>query len=76
MRGGWGPGASPVLHEERLYFVNDNERESSVVALDTSTGDEMWRVPREAWGRYEKDAVVMPLDLEAELRRWGAGTPA
>lgn len=36
----------------------------------------MWRVPREAWGRYEKDAVVMALDLEAELRRWGAGVPA
>ncbi|HEX2884745.1 MAG TPA: VOC family protein [Candidatus Limnocylindria bacterium] len=32
----------------------------------------MWRVPRAAWGRYEKEAVVMPLDLEAELKRWSA----
>jgi catechol-2,3-dioxygenase len=32
----------------------------------------MWRVPREAWGDYEKRGAVMPLDLDAELRRWGA----
>ena len=32
----------------------------------------MWEVPREAWGRFEDEATVMPLDLEAELRRWGA----
>ena len=33
----------------------------------------MWRVPREAWGEFADQATVMPLDLEAELRRWGAG---
>jgi catechol-2,3-dioxygenase len=32
----------------------------------------MWRVPRAAWGQYEKEAVVMPLDLDAELKRWSA----
>jgi catechol-2,3-dioxygenase len=32
----------------------------------------MWRVPPPAWGRYAEEAVVMPLDLEAELKRWGA----
>ena len=35
----------------------------------------MWQVPREAWGDYEKEAVVMPLDLEAELERWGKAAP-
>ena len=35
----------------------------------------MWRVPREAWGRFEREATVMPLNLEAELKRWGATTP-
>jgi catechol-2,3-dioxygenase len=33
----------------------------------------MWRVPREAWGDYEKRGVVMPLDIEAEVARFGAG---
>jgi catechol-2,3-dioxygenase len=32
----------------------------------------MWRVPREAWGEFEKHGAVMPLDLDAELIRWGA----
>jgi catechol-2,3-dioxygenase len=32
----------------------------------------MWRVPREAWGEFEKRGAIMPLDLAAELRRWGA----
>jgi catechol-2,3-dioxygenase len=33
----------------------------------------MWQVPREAWGQYADQATIMPLDLEAELRRWGKG---
>ena len=33
----------------------------------------MWRVPREAWGEYEHQGAVMPLDLDAELKRWAAG---
>jgi catechol-2,3-dioxygenase len=31
----------------------------------------MWQVPREAWGEYADSGVVLPLDLEAELERWG-----
>jgi catechol-2,3-dioxygenase len=31
----------------------------------------MWRVPREAWGDYEKRGVVMPLDIDAEVARFG-----
>lgn len=34
----------------------------------------MWRVPREHWGEYAEKGVVLPLDLEAELRRWGSMT--
>ena len=31
----------------------------------------MWRVPRAAWGDLERRAVVQPLDLPAEVARWG-----
>lgn len=34
----------------------------------------MWMLPREEWGEYEDKGVVMPLDLEAEIERWGART--
>jgi catechol-2,3-dioxygenase len=30
----------------------------------------VWTVPPEAWGDYEHEAVVQPLDLDAELARW------
>jgi len=33
----------------------------------------MWQVPREAWGDFADQATILPLDLEAELARWGAG---
>jgi catechol-2,3-dioxygenase len=32
----------------------------------------MFEVPREQWGEYAQQAVVLPLDLERELRRFGA----
>lgn len=34
----------------------------------------MWMLPREAWGEYEDKGVVMPLDLDAEIDRWGTKT--
>jgi catechol-2,3-dioxygenase len=32
----------------------------------------MWRVPREAWGEYETKGAIMPLDIEAEVARFGS----
>ena len=32
----------------------------------------MWRVPKEAWGEAEQHGTIQPLDLGAEVRRWGA----
>ncbi len=31
----------------------------------------MWRVPREQWGESEHAAVIKPLDLDAEVARFG-----
>ena len=46
-RNDWGSGASPALHGETVFLVNDNEEDSFIVALDRSTGRELWRKPRE-----------------------------
>jgi len=32
----------------------------------------MWRVPREAWAEDEHRGVIRPLDLDAELERFGS----
>ena len=32
----------------------------------------MWMVPREDWGEFERRGVVMPLDMQKEVERFGA----
>jgi outer membrane protein assembly factor BamB len=66
-RFGWGTAASPVLHGERIYVVNDNEKESFLVALDKKTGERIWRVERDeksnwatpfVWENQERTEIV------------------
>ena len=45
-RNGWGTASSPVLHDGRLYFVNDNEDASWLMAVEASTGKTIWRIER------------------------------
>jgi catechol-2,3-dioxygenase len=56
-----------------LVGASDHGVSKSLYAKDPD-GNEfevMWDVPREDWGAYEKDAVVQPLNLDAELARYG-----
>jgi outer membrane protein assembly factor BamB len=53
---GFGEGASPALHADRLVLTWDDERESFIVALDAKTGRELWRSPR-----AEKTTWATPL---------------
>lgn len=48
----WGTAASPVLHQDRLYIVNDNEEQSFLVALDKKTGKQIWRTERDEKGNW------------------------
>jgi catechol-2,3-dioxygenase len=36
----------------------------------------MWRVPREQWGELESEAVIAPLDIDAEVRKHGTAPGA
>jgi len=69
MRFGWGTAASPVLHQGRLYLVNDNEDESSLTVLEAATGKEIFRVARDepsnwatpfVWENRERTELVIP----------------
>ena len=44
---GWGTGSSPTLHDGRIFVQYDNDATSFVTALDTRTGDELWRDARD-----------------------------
>jgi catechol-2,3-dioxygenase len=56
-------GASDHGVSKSLYGADPDGNEFEV----------MWEVPREAWGEFADEATIMPLDLDAEVRRWGAG---
>ena len=57
MRAGWGTASSPVLFDDKLFLQVDNEQQSFLVALDTSTGDEVWRVDREEKSQYSSPFI-------------------
>lgn len=44
---GWGTSASPVLHQDHIYIVNDNMEESYIAAYDKNSGKEIWRQARD-----------------------------
>jgi len=82
-RNGWGSAASPVVHDGRLFLVNDNEEKSFVEALDTKSGRVLWRQPRDEpsnwatpyiWQNAARTELVVPgrkkvrsYDLEGKL---------
>jgi outer membrane protein assembly factor BamB len=82
-RYGWGTAASPIVHKDRIYVVNDNDERSFLVALDKKTGKQIWRVEREEgsnwatpyiWEHAARTEIVTPgtkkvrsYDLEGKL---------
>lgn len=60
---GWGTSASPILHQDRVYIVNDNDEHSYLLALNKQTGEEVLRIDRD-----EKTNYATPFLWENELR--------
>ena len=56
-------GASDHGVSKSLYGADPDGNEFEV----------MWRVPSDQWGAMEHEAVIRPLDLEAEVARHGTG---
>jgi len=42
----WGSGASPVVHDGRVFFVQDDDLNSFVICLDALSGEQLWKTPR------------------------------
>ena len=43
----FGTGASPILHENQLIIVHDNEEQQFIAAFDKATGEPLWRTNRD-----------------------------
>lgn len=46
----FGGGASPALHGDSLFILNDNEEASFIAGFDKKTGKELWRTGRPGLG--------------------------
>ncbi len=66
---GWGTSASPVIIDDRVYIVADNEEKSSLAAFDKRSGRELWRVDREeptnyatpyVWKHSQRTELIVP----------------
>jgi len=47
----FGTAASPIVHDGRVYILDDNEKRSYIAALDAKTGAVIWTTPRLLEGR-------------------------
>ena len=65
-RDGFGSAASPVVHGDRVFIVNDNDERSFIAAFNAVTGAEMWRVDREE-GTNWVTPVVWTNDRRTEI---------
>jgi len=71
-RYGWGTASSPVLHEGRVYFVNDNESKSYVTALHKKTGAVIWTVERDEKSNWATP-YIWKHDKQTEIITPGTG---
>jgi outer membrane protein assembly factor BamB len=71
-RYGWGTAASPILHEGRVYIVNDNDDASYLLALDKKTGAEIWKVDRQEKSNWSTP-YIWTHDGKSEIVTTGTG---
>lgn len=77
-KSGHGAGVSPILHDGMVIVANDQQGESSLLALDSETGEIRWRVPRETKVAYSTPCVYTPTGGRPELifTSWTRGITA
>lgn len=57
-RMGFGEGASPALWGDKVVINWDTEAEDFITALDTASGRELWRVPRDEATGWSTPLIV------------------
>jgi outer membrane protein assembly factor BamB len=72
MRTGWGAAASPIVHKDRVYIVNDNDDQSFIAAYDARTGAQIWKVNRDEGSNWTTP-FVWEHDGRSEIVTTGTG---
>ena len=68
-----GIGASPALHDGKLFVPLTNEQMATVLALDAKTGQELWKAEREKPGTSWATPFVWSNTARTELVICGKG---
>jgi outer membrane protein assembly factor BamB len=50
----FGTGSSPIVHDGRVFLLQDSEKECFLTALDAKTGADVWRVARPDRGTFSR----------------------
>jgi outer membrane protein assembly factor BamB len=72
-RYGWGTSSSPIVYEDRVYIVNDNQEKSYIAALDKMTGKVIWQTDREGEETNYATPFVWKNSARTELVTSGVG---
>ena len=70
-RNGWGEGSSPAMFGDKVVVNWDHEGDSFIVALDKTSGEELWRQPRDEVTSWFTPLVV-PYEGRNEVVTTGA----
>ena len=68
----WGSAASPALHGDFIYILNDNEESSFIEAIDKKTGKTSWRKDRDEKSNWSTP-FVWKNPLRTEIITPGTG---
>lgn len=69
----WGPGASPIVHDGRVIFCQDDDLNPFVKAVDAKSGEELWRSNRPEMLAGYALPVISEVDGRADLVIAGSG---
>ena len=67
----WGTASSPVLLDDQLFVINDNDDQSYLLALSAETGAELWRSNRDE-GTNWSTPYIWDNELRTEIITTGS----
>ena len=63
----WGPGMSPVLHDDKVIFCQDDDLHPAIYAFEKTTGNLLWKDERSAMAVNYSHPVVCQTERGAEI---------
>ena len=58
IKNAWGEGSSPALYKDKIVVTWDHEGQSFIIALDKSTGKELWKTDRDEGTSWATPLIV------------------